>query len=247
MISAIFLRICAGWFLYIFVDPSVDNKTILKKRNKQIELLKKIDKWNWIYNYNQLVSIVHEGIVRRYVKTPAQVLDTIYKKSVGISGISGLEDLTIEVLAEPEEIKKLPTYKDSAGNIYDSSTNQIIQDKNGNIIKQNKNFWKDLGSVIEWLVNILKSLGLSFNDSTIKPAPADWSPYTTGQKSEANIAGALPFVVGGVLLYYLFSTVGKKSGKSKKTNYVYENGRNQKNGKIKNAKVSEETKTKLFG
>ena len=215
MISALFLRICAGWFLYIFIDPSVNNKTLLNKRNKQIELLKRFDKLSLIYNYNQLVNIVYDGIVRRYGRTPAQVLDMIYKKSVGISGISGLEDLTIEVLAEPEEIKKLPTYKDSAGNVYDSSTNQIIQDKSGNVIKQNKNFWKDLGSVIEWLVNILKSLGLSLNDSTIKPAPADWSYYTDTKKTESNIAGALPIVVGGVLLYYLFSKTGKKKKANK--------------------------------
>ncbi|MDX9696022.1 MAG: hypothetical protein RBT49_09545 [Bacteroidales bacterium] len=218
MISGIFstlLGICSGWFLYIFIDPSVNNKAILKKRNKQISLLQKLDKWNTYYNYNQLVQIVYDGIVKRYGITPAQVLDMIYKKATAISGIAGLEDLNIEVLLDDEEIKQLPTYQDSAGNIYDSNTNQLIKDSSGNMIRQNKNFWHDLGSIVEWLVKILKLLGLNLSDKSMQPAPADWSYYTEN-KSEANIAGSLPIVVGGVILYYLFSTAGKKSGKSKK-------------------------------
>lgn len=217
MISGLFstlLGICSGWFLYIFIDPSVDNKAILKKRNKQVSLLKKIDKWNLVYNYDQLVNIVYNGIVKRYGKTPVQVLDLIYKRATAISGISGLEDLSIEVLPDDQEIQKLPTYKDSAGNVYDSTTNKMVKDSSGKIIRQNKNFWNDAGSVVEFLVKILKLLGLDLSDKTMQPAPADWSYYTEN-KSEANIAGSLPIVVGGVILYYLFSTAGKKSGKSK--------------------------------
>lgn len=189
----------------------------MNKRAKQIALLQKIDKWNTYYNYNQLVQIVYNGIVKRYKKTPIQVLNLIYNKA-SVSGISGVEELTIEILPDEAELEKLSTYKDSKGNIYDSKTDQMIKDANGNIKTQNKNIWKDISSVIEFLVKILKSLGINFGNSSSTPNPGDWgnAGYGNGNETkEADIAGSLPIVVGGVILYYLFSTAGKKSGKSK--------------------------------
>lgn len=218
MISGLFstiLGICSGWFLYIFIDPSADlGKAIMNKRAKQITMLQKIDKYNTYYNYNQLVQIVYDGIVKRYKMKPNEVLDLIYKKSIAVSGIAGLADLEIETIPDEQEIQKLSTYKDTSGNTFDSKSNKMVKDANGNIIPQNRNLWKDLGSVIEWLVNLLKSIGVNFGSSSYTPAPGDWYGYDNNNKSEASIAGALPLVVGGVIIYYLFTATGKK-GKSK--------------------------------
>lgn len=193
---------CANWFLYIFIAPNADLPSkVMEKRSRQIAILQKIDKWNIYYNYDQLVKIVFDGIVKRYGKTPAEMLELIYKNSTSVNSIG----LVVEYLPDDDEIKMLDTYTDNKGNIFDSKTDKLVRDSTGKVYRQSGDLWKDIASVIEWFVEILNKI--RFNSSTYRtanPSQTDWY-YDTGYKQNAGLTQALPVVIGGVVLYYLFT------------------------------------------
>jgi len=197
---------CANWFLYIFIAPNADlPKKVMDKRNRQIAILKKIDQWNIYYNYDQLVKIVSDGILKRYSKSPVEMLDLIYRNSTSVNSIG----LVVEYLPDDAEISMLETYTDSTGNIYNSKTDKLIKDSSGKVYRQSGDLWKDIASVIEWFVEILNKI--RFNSPTYRtsnPAQSDWY-YDSGYKKEAGLTQALPVVIGGVLMYYLFTKTKK--------------------------------------
>ena len=90
MITGIFsdvLERAAIWFLYIFIAADAPlNDKIMRKRANHMKWLKRIDAINNQYNYSQLVAIVEQGIIKRYGKTPAQMLTTIYNSSAAKVG-----------------------------------------------------------------------------------------------------------------------------------------------------------------
>lgn len=197
-ISGIFsnlLKSCANWFLYIFIAPDAElSKKIMDKRKRQIELLVKIDKWNTYYNYNELVSIIRDGIIERYGMRPDQLLQQMYNTvtskvgtlpGVKVTGGANLPNITADGVAK--------------------LNNLAVKTTSG----QTVNVWKDIASVIEWLVELVKSLGLGSKNSEYTgytPRAEDWDE----PKKEASMSDSLPYVLGGVILYYLFTNTNDK-------------------------------------
>ena len=80
------MRDVAPWFLYVFVDAKANlPKDILDKRSNQIWWLQQIDAFNLVYNYDQLLDLVRDGIIRKYGKSPEMVLQIIYDNAVRIN------------------------------------------------------------------------------------------------------------------------------------------------------------------
>lgn len=187
-ISGIFsasLKKVAHWFLYIFIAADAQlPAAIMQKRKRQIEWLRKLDKWNTYYNFNQLVQIVSEGIQERYKQTPVEVLQLMYN-TVTSPAVGTAENLVSAVGVE--NLKKLAV------------------DANG----QKTNIWSDIASVIEWLVQLVQSLGITSKRETWTSSTPDYNDWNGEYKSNAGITGALPYVVGGVIIYYLFTKTKK--------------------------------------
>lgn len=205
-ISGIFsnlLKSCANWFLYIFIAPDAElPKAIMDKRKRQIDFLVKIDKWNTYYNYNELVSIVRAGIIERYGMQPNEVLQKMYDTITALNSNVGT----------------LPGVTVTGGASLPNITSQGVTNLNNLAVKttsgQTVNVWKDIASVIEWLVQLVKSLGLGSNRNEYAgytPQPEDWYKV-----EKSSMGGSLPFVVGGVILYYLFTNNSDGKPKTKK-------------------------------
>ena len=197
-ISGIFsdtLKNCAHWFLYVFIHPSATMTTAIRqKRDRQIYWLNKLDRFNTYYNYNQLLAIISEGIIQQFGKRPDQVLqlmyDTITTNAIGL------------VNAIPEDS---PDALDNTTKAVDNlNALTIVDTKTGT----SKNVWTDIASVVEWLVKIFQSLNIVSSDKDIAkstPDPSDFYAYRDKSLSESSMATALPYVVGGVIIYYLFT------------------------------------------
>lgn len=190
-ISGIFsasLKKVAHWFLYIFIAADAElPAAIMSKRKRQIDWLKKLDKWNTYYNFNQLVQIVSEGIQERYKKTPAEVLQLMYNTvtTVPNSGVGTAENIVSAVGVE--------------------NLKNLAVEANG----QKTNIWSDIASVIEWLVQLVQSLGITSKRDTWTSSTPDYKDWSGEYKSNAGIGSALPYVVGGVIIYYLFTKTKK--------------------------------------
>ncbi len=166
-INGIFSRLlmrCANWFLYIFIAPNaILPKRIMDKRYRQISIVKRIDKWNYYYNYNQLVQIIYDGIVDRYKMNPQSVLELMYQNSLKADTIG---NITVDV-TEGDNTSK-------------------------------KEIWKDIASVVEWVVEILQKIGVNKSVSrTTMPIQSDW--YSTTQNKSSNIV--IPIVIGGLIIF----------------------------------------------
>lgn len=208
-ITKAILENCAHWFLYIFIDPKAKlSKKIMAKRANQVQLLQAIDKIALFNNYQDLVNYVESGIRKKYNLSPVQVLSMIYninaEKVAGIGsptytgshfdGASGtwVDDVTGAALPEAEQA---------------ASTQLANQLSAGST----SNFWTGFKSVIEWIVKIITALGLTskqgvFTNST--PDAGEWADPDL-YKQEAGMGGTIPYIVGGVILYYLFTKTKK--------------------------------------
>ena len=203
-ISGIFsdtLKNCAHWFLYVFIHPSaIMTPSIRQKRDRQIYWLNKLDRFNTYYNYNQLLAIISEGLVERYGKRPDQVLqlmyDTITTNTIG--RVSAIPEDSPEALAN--DTKAVDNLNALA----------IVDTKSGTP----KNIWADIASVVDWIVKILQSLNIVSSDKDIAnstPNPADFYAYRDKNISQSSVTAALPYVVGGVIVYYLFTRSHSKN------------------------------------
>lgn len=181
-ISGIFsdlLAKVAHWFLYIFIAPDAAlPKPIMDKRKRQIAWLQRIDKLNTYYNFQQLVNIINQGIIKRYGMRPALVLQQMYDASIKTIGA-----------ADPEErIENL----------------EVVNAETG----QKTNLWADIARVIEWLVELFQKLGIktskdSWTNAT--PTSGDWQNMELDNYNKsAGVGAAIPFLVVGVAAYYLF-------------------------------------------
>ena len=193
------LKKVAHWFLYVFVAADAQlPAAIMTKRKKQIDWLRKIDRWNTYYNFDQLVQIVSEGITERYGMSPAEVLQLMYNTVTGATpGVGTTPGVTV---TPGPDITKITA--EGVKNL----NNLAVENK---ATKTNVNIWKDIASVIEWLVELIKSLGWDTNPqtwTTQTPTAADWDGE---YRNNADITGALPYVVGGVIIYYLFTKFKK--------------------------------------
>ncbi|MEI6555505.1 MAG: hypothetical protein WCL70_07950 [Paludibacter sp.] len=227
------MRDVAPWFLYVFVDAKANlPKEILDKRSNQIWWLQQIDAFNLVYNYDQLLDLVRDGILRKYGKSPEMALQIIYDNAVRINKNSVGSGLDASALTFDPEVNQ---YYDGSGNAYILDNSGSVVSKNGQYtdltiespanledIKiapstgTSKTFWDDCASVIEWLVKLLKSIGIINGNTgtmqTYSPNTLDWSKVNSTQS--ASLTGALPIVIGLGIAYSLYKSTKKKGKKA---------------------------------
>ena len=204
-ITTALLEKCANWFLYIFIHPDAGlSSAIMKKRAKQIEVLKVIDTFALFNSYQGLVNAVEKGIKKKYGLTPVQVLSMIYNINVAkVAGVGAVYS---------------GTYFDGT-NWVNGDTGALLPIEEqvaatrlaGEIQSNNSNFWSSFRTVIEWLVDLFVKLGIGKKKDDFTPgtsSPADWD-YTGNGLEESSMSGTIPYIVGGVVLYYLFTRVKK--------------------------------------
>lgn len=205
------LKKVSMWFIYIFIDPSAQlPAAIMRKRKNQMYWLSKIDKFNTYYNFNQMVDIIREGIRDKYKLTPAQVLTVMYHIGSNYT-IAGIGEAT-------------PTYTGAhfdGTNWVDDATGTIFNDEQYAAANEmaakmettsgtSSTFWSDLKEVIEWIVSLLNSLGLKVRSSSLSTDTADISDWGSDGTTSASLTQALPYVVGGAILFTLLSGKPKK-------------------------------------
>lgn len=146
-------------FLYIFVNPQNNLSADLNyKRQVQMDEFRKIVVRNPEYSLDQLVLYASEGIQYRYGKTPQQMLQQIYQAAaVNPNAVAGIgSDPDLEYQKAADRVKSLSTTVKEDGTT------------------KKRNFWKDVVTVIDWIIAILHKLGLVKNPNTYAPNSDDW-------------------------------------------------------------------------
>jgi hypothetical protein len=117
------IKKCAPAFLYIFINPNAGlNKTIMKKRERQITLLRRIATSADI-SYVKAEKAVHEGIVEMFGKEPAEVLEDLYAgASVGNTEKS-IWDNIADILGGVDKVLKT-TSNNTGSNNTNTNTNK---------------------------------------------------------------------------------------------------------------------------
>jgi len=207
-ISGIFsdtLAKCAHWFLYIFIAPDAKlNKSIMAKRKRQIAVLQWIDKYNGVYNYSQLVDIIRGGIVQKYKLTPDKVLSVLY--TAGRSSVSGIGTFKSPYFDGTNWLDGDGNILSEAEQLECTKIAQDINNQNGS-----SNFWLDFKNIVEWIVELLKSIGLDKNSYTVGTGTSDPNDWGDPDMTEsAGFGDTLPYVIGGAILYTLFTNSKKK-------------------------------------
>ena len=194
------LKNCAHWFLYIFIEPNAPlNKTIMQKRSNQIAWLKRLDAINMTYTYAQLYDIVREGIIKRYNKTPGELLTILYN-TTSKSSIKGVGALIDDETAKGVDVLK---------NLGMQTTTPTGETKV-------ENFWDGLNSVRDFIKEIMDLLGIE-RDTDVKPTYKEWiKPDTGSGDSLAAIGDYLPWIMGGTIVWFLMSSPNTGKNKIKK-------------------------------
>ncbi len=192
-------------FLYIFINPDVKGLSadILRKRNDQINQLKKMVEYNAGYSFQNLVNIVQMGIAERYGKTPGQMLQTIYNAAAvpsyaKVGSIDG-EQPSATILEAEEKVKNL---------------SMTVSDE-GETTKE-KNVWTDIVSVIDWLIAVVQKLFGRYTDPKVySPNHPDWTganapTWDTYDSGTSNASSMLPILAVGGVLFYMMKNGGIK-------------------------------------
>ncbi|MFM2292693.1 MAG: hypothetical protein RIS29_2506, partial [Bacteroidota bacterium] len=173
-------------YLYAFISPNAKLSTeIMTKRVKQIQDLQAIAKVPFMPSVNEMVSALREGFQTHYGKTPEQILTILYYSNAGGGGVSGVtgthfdgatgnwvDDATGEVLCEDQQVLQT----------------QIADSNSGE--SETVGFWDACSKIVEWIVSLLKALGINKNSSevsTYTPTKTDWTSLSgSGSTSEAG-------------------------------------------------------------
>lgn len=208
------LRDNPNQYLYIFVSPNAKlNSDIMNKRVKQIQDLQAMAKIPFSPSVDEMAQALREGFQKRYGKSPEEILTIIYYSNAGggkngVNAVTGshydgtrgvwVDDATGEVLCEDEQVLQ-------------------TQVANGNGGTETLGFWDACSKIIEWIVELLKALGINKNRSevgTYSPTSTDWSKLPSAT-SEAGF-GIIPIVaLAGILIFGMSGTKDKKD-KNKK-------------------------------
>lgn len=205
------LKKSANAYLYIFIAPDANlGKTIMAKRTKQMNDVIAISKIPFTPSLDELFTIIRQGIQEKYNRSPEQVLSILYYSNASVSGIGAAQSIhfdgtnwvdstTGKVLSEGEQVLASKEAQDNESGA------------------QKSTFWTDCASVITWIINLLKSLGLTKNSEsagTYVPEKTDWS--NINGSSNANFGTYLPYVVvAGIIVTALMGTDNKKKSKQK--------------------------------
>ncbi len=213
------LKKCANWFLYVFIPADAKySSRVMRKRENQIAILQFIAKVNIVYSYSDLINILNDGIKSKYGLTPYQVINSMYLDGVvAVSGIGKIVNKGDSVYYKDGEKYEGTIFWDSSSGKYLDDKGEMIGVKTDtlkvlNEAGKSEDFWKNMNNIVTLIGNLFKSIGLSFDSQSRQntPSPADWNA-NYNYKSEAGISTYLPVIVGGVILYYLFSQVKKDS------------------------------------
>jgi len=221
-------------FLYVFISPKAQLTTsIMNKRVQQIARLNEMYAADKKYTPAQMIEILRAGIQAKYGKSPELILQIIFDNAVRIDTKIGAVPLTSAAL----------TFDAETNQWYDGSGNAYILDKAGAVVTKNGKttdltietpatlddvkvgkssggtFWDDVASVIEWIVGIFKTLGITKDTATVSassPVTTDWAKLSANSSiSSAGIGDYLPYIIGASIVYYLYTGTGKKSTKTK--------------------------------
>ncbi|MEI7504107.1 MAG: hypothetical protein WCJ61_12570 [Paludibacter sp.] len=185
----------AGAYLYIFIAHDANmGDAIMTKRANQIINLDAISKLPGTPNFNQLVEIVRAGIIERYGMTPNEVLSKIYHLAT-----------TSPAVGSPEtDAAKAKALAEMTVLANDSTTGA----------KKETNFWDDVKSIIEWIIQQLNALGIvkAKSKEETTPISTDWGKIPTDSNiSSAGMGTYLPYIFGAAIVYTLFTNGTKKS------------------------------------
>ena len=212
------LKKSANSYLYIFIDNNANmGSAIMKKRTYQINRLKQISSLPFTPSFDECVKIVKDGIVEQYAMHPAQVLDTIYNVAIqtnNSSGVSGFDLNGNYVKTDFGSISDPKNYNPMTNKPY-TSVNEVafkkVDSTTGTTVQPKGTFWADCASVIEWIVTLFNSLGITHGQNLENTIPdgTEWTGSNLGN-SEAGIGTYLPIVAGAAIVYYLFTNTGDK-------------------------------------
>lgn len=215
----------AAWFLYVFVPANGHYAaSVLRKRKNQIAILKFIAGIS-IYSYNQLLTIVDNGIKSKYNGlSPIQIINSLHLQNLKTTAISAIGKVVLkgsgEYIVSGDGTKVV-------GNIYhDTESGKYLNDK-GQMIGVSMNqlsvldaqgtqtdFWGSMNKIIQLIGNLFSAIGLTFdkNTSDNSPVKSEWGSYTgeSNKVTQASMGQYLPVILGGAIVFYLFSQVNKK-------------------------------------
>lgn len=219
-------------FLYVFISPSAKLPAdIMQKRIAQLEQLSEMYSKDQTYTPSEMIDIIRQGIVEQYGQQPEDLLQVIFNVAVWTNKqlIKGVGDLPVDytlmsdqygnivdysgkvLVFNPEPDTKVDFTFDPKTYI-NSETNKPFQSVDEVAFKndstsQPSTFWKDVQSVIDWIVGLLNKLGIGVNSSKVSnysPKANDWSKVT-----QASLGGGLtdylPIIIGAGLIIYIAS------------------------------------------
>ena len=216
-------------YLYVFVDPkAVLNDTIMSKRIQQLGQLNQLYQGDQTYTPTQMIEILRAGIIAKYGKTPELILQIIYDNAVRLGANAKIGDvLDTSALTFDSESNQ---YYDGSGNAFVLGGSGEVVSKNGQstdltiekpatvddivVTKPSETkhtFWDDVSSVVTWIVNLFKSLGITQPTvSTYTPGSTDWSKLNSASMlSGSSITDYLPYVAAAGIVYYLMTSKKK--------------------------------------
>lgn len=154
-------------FLYIFISANANLPyAIMRKRSRQIKVLKIIDKISLWYNYAEIVNFVRLGIIEQTKKTPEQLLQLMYSTAtleINISGIGKVnpDDLSDEEYAKIQYEEHLKAMNDIS--VEDTDTDTGVSDM--------KKIWEWCKKAWIWIEKLFSKSGANESDL---PIPKDW-------------------------------------------------------------------------
>jgi len=207
----------ANNYLYIFISPTAKmDKAIMTRRANQIARLRQIASIPLLPSFNKLITLARDGIREQYGAEPEAVLSHIYSTAYHLkygSAIGATFDANGNYLPTPTgTISATANYNPMTGKAY-TSINEVAFNKldaGGKVVKADRTFWQDVGGVVEWIVKIFNSLGITSGpkDSVTIPSGTGWAEsvnYDTG--SSAGMGSTLTYVAaGGILLFLMTKT-----------------------------------------
>lgn len=209
----------ANNYLYIFISPTAKmDKAIMTRRANQIARLRQIAAIPLMPGLAKLIALTREGIREQYGAEPEAVLDHIFGVAYSLHyghGIGATFDTNGNYLPTPTgTIKATENYNPMTGKPY-TSLNEVAFNKvasNGTVVKADRTFWSDVSSVVEWIVKIFNSLGITSGpkDSATFPTSDGWTKTVIDNgymSSSASMGSTLTYVAaGGILLFLMTKT-----------------------------------------
>lgn len=203
----------ANNYLYIFISPTAKmDKEIMTRRANQIARLRQIAAIPFTPSFDELITLARQGIRELYGAEPEAVLSHIYSTAYHLkygSAIGATFDANGNYLPTPTgTISATANYNPMTGKAY-TSLNEVAfnkLDSNGTVVKADKTFWQDVSGVIEWIVKIFNSLGITSGpkDNVTYPTTSGWANSVNDYTgSSASMGSTLGYVAAGAIVLFL--------------------------------------------